>query len=392
MTILYIGYWGANEGLSQATINPHLKILEELGVERIVYISIERQLSSSFIVPKSPRIIHIPIFIHIGSFHILSKWLEFIKVYRCLKLAVRNNKPNFIFCRSALAGIFGYWLHRRFNIQFYVESFEPHGAYMIESNVWSQYGPSYLFYQWHEKRIIESAKMLMPVARNFLQKLLETGVPSKKLRLMPCAIDIEGFAFNSEDRKKIRLKLGIESDTVVGIYVGKFGGMYLDQEAFEIFHQAFNYFENFFLLLLTPRDSDYIKSKIDTQFHHAVWINQVPHIEVPKFLSASDFAFSFHKDSASTRYLSPIKNGEYWANGLPILIKIGIGDDSQIIEEARIGVVIKDEIGPKYFNELSLLIQNQELRPKIEKVARIHRSFETTRQVYQEIINENHTC
>ena len=59
MNILYIGYWGANEGLSQSTVIPHLKILLGFDIERLVYISLERNEESSFGIPSNERLTHV---------------------------------------------------------------------------------------------------------------------------------------------------------------------------------------------------------------------------------------------------------------------------------------------------------------------------------------------
>ena len=384
MTILYIGYWGANEGLSQATINPHLKILDELGVDRILYTSIERQNSSSFQVPVSPHIIHLPIFPSKSSFHFLSKWLELVTVYRQLVDIIHKDTPHLIICRSALAGIYGYWLHRKFRIPFYVESFEPHGEYMVESGIWSRYGASYLFYTKFEKLIKNVASGLMPVSNNYLKKLLEEGLDKEKIHLMPCAVNIQRFAFDPIKRKKIRDILSINKNAIVGIYVGKFGGIYLEKEAFDLFHKGFLEFEKFYLIILSPHPKEEILLNINKSYHDSVYVANVGHEKVPDFLSAADFAFSLHKPEKSKKYLSPIKNGEYWANGLPILIPDGIGDDSEIIQKEKAGFII--ELNKDPYKGLSSLMDDYIRKYTIPKLAFKYRDFATTKLVYQKII------
>lgn len=393
MTILYIGYWGANEGLSQATIIPHLKIFDELGVDRILYASIERHHSSSFHIPVSPHIIHLPIFTPKSSFHFFSKWLELVTVYRQLVDIMHKYTPDLIICRSALAGIYGYWLHKKFRIPFYVESFEPHGKYMLDSGVWSRFGLSYLFYQWHEQKIMAAADMLMPVAQNYLHKLIEEGVREEKIRLMPCAVDIKKFAFNPQKRKLVRDDLNIDDDAVVGIYVGKFGGIYFDEQAFEIFDAAFMYYHHFFLIILTPYNAEEIRNKIKPQFQNKVWINTVSHDNVPNYLSAADFAFSLIKPSESRIYCSPIKNGEFFANGLPVISPDKIGDDSEIIEKENVGIVFKEsEIS---FEKLQELISPKDRLERIPLIAKKYRSFNIVSDVYRELLvnwHKNYAC
>src|SRR5690606_32571410 len=65
------------------------------------------------------------------------------------------------------------------------------------------------------------------------------------------------------------------------------------------------------------------------------FVAKVSYEQIPSYLSASDFAFATYKNLSSSKYLSPIKIGEYWATGLPVLLTQGVGDDSLIIDENR---------------------------------------------------------
>ena len=62
--------------------------------------------------------------------------------------------------------------------------------------------------------------------------------------------------------------------------------------------------------------------------------------EVPRYLSASDWGFCGIRPIPSRRYSSPIKNGEYWANGLPVIIPKGISDDYLLVEKEKLGLII----------------------------------------------------
>ena len=61
MNILFIGYWGINEGLTQATIVPHLKILSTFPtIKKIIFSSVER---NEIIGPQNlsiPKTTHFP--------------------------------------------------------------------------------------------------------------------------------------------------------------------------------------------------------------------------------------------------------------------------------------------------------------------------------------------
>ncbi len=387
MNILFLGYWGANEGLSQATINPHLEILAGIKkVNRIIYVSIERSGDTSLNVPDHEKIIHQPFYSKFKK-RLFSKFYDFIKIPEYLRILIRDNHVDLLMCRSSLAGSIGYIAHRLTKVPFTVESFEPHAEYMRELGIWSKSGISYQIQKFLEKKQKECARYIMPVSFEYAKKLIGEGISPNKVLVMPCAVNADLFEFSTEDRVKLRDELGISSKTIVGIYVGKFGDIYLDFEAFEVFKSAFDYFEDFYLIILSPHKYEFIHSRctsVGIPFEK-IYHKMVLHSEVPKFLSASDFAFSTIRPSENRKFCSPIKNGEYWANGLPVLISKGIGDDSKIIQREKRGAVfsLKKDSVIKSLNRI------KELLPTLERKADLairYRSFSTVEQSYKQII------
>jgi len=117
----------------------------------------------------------------------------------------------------------------------------------------------------------------------------------------------------------------------------------------------------------------------------------VPHKEIPDYLGLGDFAFSAFKPVPSRRYCTPIKNGEYWAMGLPVIIPKGISEDSDIIAESGTGVVLENfseaEL-KRAWNKIDLLMdQNMDgkLSEKIHELAVKHRNFKIAEEVYRKI-------
>ena len=387
MTVVYIGYWGANEGLSVATIWPHLKILSELGIKRIVYISIERANEQEFKFPDIPGLHHVPLYTDKYPSRLLNKLYDFLLLPRKILSVVKKETPYKVFCRSTLAGYFGHYIFRKTGIPYIVESMEPHVDYMVETGVWSKNGLSAKLQNRWEKNQFEMAEFLLPVTEGYKKKLVSRGINEEKIKVMPCAVDVEKFLFKPDEREELRQELKIAADDIVGIYVGKIGGIYYSlQDSIEIFKQAFQHFKNFYLLILTPQDPQEIKNNLNlSALRNRFTVLSVSHDEVPNYLSASDFAFSLHYPTPSMRYVSPIKNGEYWANGLPILISKGIGDDHEIIEN--------NEAKGAVFSDISNISRSLESIRRSLKKDRLPdpiirwRSFLMVRECYSEILN-----
>lgn len=387
MKILYFGYWGANEGLSQATINPHLELLSTFEVvDQIFFVSIERTKAESFNITKSRKISHHPYF-SLHSNRVMAKASDFIKIPIFLKRIVQTNKISLVICRSSLAGSIGYFLHKLTKIPYVVESFEPHADYMKEMGIWPKYGISYVLQKFLEKKQLKTSKRIITVSQRYKDHLISCGMKNTNVSFASCAVDPNVFQFSSEKRAQIRSQLQISADTTVGIYTGKFGGIYWDKKAFELFKMAFDQLSSFFLIILSPHAPQFIADNLklsgidsDKVFHS--WVS---HEEVPNYLSAADFAFSLHKKTKSSIGFSPIKNGEYWANGLPIVASEGIGDDDEIIKKENSGLIIED-LKKFNFRKISQLIEPSRDNSHISSLANKYRNFDQTRKIYSNLI------
>ena len=83
---------------------------------------------------------------------------------------------------------------------------------------------------------------------------------------------------------------------------------------------------------------------------------------------------------------SPIKNGEYWACGLPVITPSDIGDDSEILKESGLGIVVEDIDNPtKYFRQLEELI-NTNNKDEIRKLAEKYRNPDIVNKTYEKLI------
>ena len=120
-------------------------------------------------------------------------------------------------------------------------------------------------------------------------------------------------------------------------------------------------------------------------------VMSVPHQEVPTLMGLADFAVTPVKPVPTKRYCTPVKDGEYWALGLPVIITDGISDDSGIIREHRIGSVLEslDRKGyEKAVREVAALLDGssrRELYERIRPIALRYRGFDRAERIYQAI-------
>ncbi|MDF7810200.1 glycosyltransferase [Hymenobacter sp. YC55] len=398
MNLLFLSYWGLEDPLTVSTVFPHLRLLQQLPeVKHIVLVTIERgpganrelHLGSEFATNK---ITLAPLRSRQNQPLLLNKIDDFVRFPNELVNLVQRHTIEVIIGRGAPAGALAYLVWKKTQTPFLVESFEPHADYMLESGVWKAYDPRYLFQRYWEKKQKQLAVGLMPVAENYRRKLIQEGVAARNIVTVPCSVNVADFSYDSSRRQQVRTRLGIAADAPVGIYVGKFGDIYYDAEAFDLFRDAAAHFgPNFRLIVLTPNPEPEVRAKLAKVGFSTeqVFVTKSPHAEVPDYLSASDFAFATIKPAECRRFCSPIKVGEYWAAGLPVLLTEGVGDDSDIIKQEGGGAIFnldQPATVPAALQRIAFLLQKPDYRKKIRELAVRHRAVTRAAEAYEQLL------
>lgn len=371
MNIIYLSYWGVDDGLSKATVCPNLEILDKSEtISRIFYFTIERRYNSTF--DKFEKVTHIPVVS--GP----SKFTSLLRYYLRVRQVALNQGIRLVICRSSLAGIFGDILHVIYGIPFVVESFEPHAEYMRSSGVWKSWSISYNLLSFLEKRQIRNATKLMPVSENYRKRLISLGVNRSKIEVIPCPVDTSTFKHSQKNRIELRLEMGINDETIVGVYMGKFGGIYYnEEESARVFTAADKVFKNYKTLIITPYNALTIREKVVSLgiSEEKLICLSLDHSDISRYLDVADFGYSLIKTGRWKEFSSPIKDGEYWSMGLPVIITEGIGDDSKIIKDSGYGQILdENDLENSLFQfQDKLGVENLELRKAVRNLALLHR-------------------
>ena len=389
--LLYLSYWSASDGLTRSTVLPHLQVLRQSpDIELLAFTSVERTAGAGRDAEvERLGVVHEPLHARQGGINLISRALDFVSLPRGIARICRQHGITRILARGAPAGALAHLMQKHMPVPYAVESFEPHARYMLESGVWSSLDPRYLFQSHWERCVKSEATTLLPVAEAYRAALINEGLAADQIVTLPCTVDSARFQFDPGGRRQARADLGIPSDAIVGIYVGKFGGIYYDAEAFAVFARFATHMPSFRMIVLTPMDLDSVAALARTAGYPAgrLTLLSVPHEAVARYLSAADVGFATVRMAPSRRFCSPVKVGEYLASGLPVVITDGIGDDSEHIRDNDAGAVI--DLTPRRTDEgietIGRILAEPGHRERIARLAHRFRSRALVAEAYGRI-------
>jgi hypothetical protein len=212
----------------------------------------------------------------------------------------------------------------------------------VDAGRWKHKSLPWKITKWVERIAIESSDacvVLTPAARD----MLFGKSPSTHVAVIPCCADLDRLRSGMSQRERMRDALGLH-DKTVAVYVGKFGGWYLQREMVEFVAAAQNEIEGLHFLVVTQDAPAMIESylegaKIDRS---AYTITEVPPARMGAVLAASDFGLSFIAPLPSKVASSPTKLGEYLGAGIPVVFTAGAGHLDEPMVHLRAGVMLSE--------------------------------------------------
>jgi glycosyltransferase involved in cell wall biosynthesis len=388
--ILFLTLWQFEDPLIQAYTLPYVKIISDIGSYYPYLVTLNKSIERTRISKKNNAI---SIILPSGR---SGRFLGWVKNFVTLYSIVRKKQIGVIhpWCTpAATLGVVLKFFNRKLKLN--IDSFEPHAEAMVENGTWNKNGLKYKVLFRLEKREAQQADNLIfaaPGMQNYIQQTFNVHVD--KYQVKPACVNLEAFSDKVLKDKSLIQQFDL-NDRIVCVYAGKFGGIYLEDETFEFIkacqeHWGANKFR--FLLLSNVSDEYVVQMAEKYKIGKGVIIKLfVPHSQIAKYMGLADFAICPVKPVPTKKYCSPIKDGEYWALGLPVVITKNISVDSDIIANSNAGAVIETLNEEGYLNAVKKIdsiisnISRVEVYAKIRPLAEKYRNFSIAEDVYKAI-------
>lgn len=402
--ILVTTFWSFKDALVQTYTLPYLRIMHKhlpkgskiflLTLEQPNFqiqpeevATIEAELAKHNIVS-----IRFPYF-NYGILSLLN-WAR-ILCYLFFLILRQNVKVIHSFCTTS--GMAGYILSKLTGRTYLIDSYEPHAEASIENGDWTRNSFRYRLLFNLEKLESHHAKYIISATEGMRQYAREKyEVEFKHFFVKPACVNLEAFSNRNRKNPQLIQEFGFEGK-IVCVYAGKFGGIYLDKQVFEFFKVAHTFWGDKFRLLILSNHKEaeiFARAKAVDLPTDIIKVRFVKHAEIADYMGMADFGITPVKPIPTKRYCTPVKDGEYWALGLPIVITKNISDDSDIVEKHGIGAVIQDFTSEDYLRCVKIMDNlltthsTEQLYDKVRKVAVQYRSYEIAEKIYHEVYGE----
>ena len=398
--ILILTYWSYKDALIQTYTLPYVKIIrKQLSSESKVFLlTIEQnrfKMSDGEWLLEKEKLAKENIFIirfkydHFGA----KMGLRLIGLLYFLFQLIKKENVSFIHSWCTPAGSLGYILSLLTGKELIIDSYEPHAESMVENGTWSKSSFKFKLLFWLESKQSQRANTVIALTKTMKEYALQKyNVTFENYYVKPALVDLDQFNWDYDKYTQSRNAKQL-TDKIVCVYAGKLGGIYLEEEVFDFFKIASDFWEDKLkIFLLTDKNIEEVDAYINQKSipKERIEIKFVDHKEIQNYYQQSDFAINPVKPVPSKRYCTSIKDGEYWAMGLPVVITKNISDDSDIIQQENIGYVLQELTDIEYLKACesidSLLSTNREqLNNIIVKIADKYRNYKIAEDIYREI-------
>ena len=398
--VLFISYDGMTDPLGQSQVIPYLLGLSREGYE-FYLLSCEKkevfEKNRSVVenILLGSRIHWIPLK-YTKRPPVLSTVIDILKLRGAAARIHKEVGLSMVHTRPGIPALVGLYLKKKYGIKFLNDIREFYADSRVDGGMWNKrdflYKFIYNFFKKQELQQVENSDGIVCLT-TAAQKIIRSWTVYNHqvpLEVIPCSVDLQLFdssRFDKSDRDATRKKLRIDSEDMVFTYLGSIGGWYMTDEMLRFCKYLSDRIAKAKFLFISPHQHDQILRYASSHSiaPDKIIVTSASRLEVPHYLSISDYSIFFIIPCYSKLSSSPTKHGELMSMGIPVITNAGVGDVKDIVE-AYSGGIILEKFTDEEFNEAVKIIISKEFdREKIRKGAIDVYSLEQAIDRYQKI-------
>ncbi|MBO0347855.1 glycosyltransferase [Phormidium pseudopriestleyi FRX01] len=395
--VLYISYDGLLEPLGQSQVFQYLnQLAKEYPITLVTYEKPEdwaKTKERNVFIEKvrAAGIRWIPLRYHQRPTAPATAYDLAVGFLVCIYLVIRY-RIKLVHVRSYVPAVLGLLLKHIFGVRFI---FDMRGFWVderIDAEIWTENSRLYKIAKWFERQFLTHADVVVSLTHagvKVMQKFPYLQENTPRFEVIPTCTNLEIFypRFNIQNRQDRPFTLG---------YVGSVGGWYLFDIVLECLKELLEIRPNARLLILNRNQGDYIRNRLNFYGinEHLVELKTVFYNQVAEEMHQMDAGIFFIKPVFSKQASAATKLGEFLGCGIPCLSNDGVGDMTEILEENKAGVILR-EFGPQAqilaVQQLLQLVEDPRVGDRC--VATAHRYFsleqgvKSYNQIYQSLYN-----
>jgi glycosyltransferase involved in cell wall biosynthesis len=290
---------------------------------------------------------------------------------------VEKNKIELVHARGHIPATIALPLKKRAGVKMIFDLRGLMAEEYVDAEHWRQGSLPYRVTKAAEHRIFSATDAVVTLTERIWPIIKQwDGLKGRAVHheVIPCCVDLDAFKYSADQRQRRRQELGLKNQFTL-VYSGSLDGWYLTDKMADFFAGFLRKSPDAHLLWLTTGSSERVSSLM-AERHIAkanYSLRAVSSADVPSYLSAADAGLSFIKRCFSKIASSPTKNAEYLACGLPLILNTGIGDSDALVEQWKVGALVK-EFDEKHYAEavsdVDGLLSDPEVKTKTREVAK----------------------
>lgn len=294
-------------------------------------------------------------------------WFDRQRALASARHIVARQEIDIVHCRSFLAGLLGRKLKSN-RVRFL---YDMRGLWSLEKRDKGTIRNTQMFkIAWQlERNLFRDADHIVSLTHQGKRYLSRSGVTAP-IDVIPTCVDLERFLSQSRESTTQRA----DSQTLKIVSAGTLGAGYLADEMFRFGVLLKSRWPAAALQVLTGSDHSQVKTSAATAGLplDCLDVSRVAPVAVPHKLAQADVGLCFVKPTEAKVASCPTKLAEYLASGIPVIATDGVGDVTEVLEDNRVGVVVRHDdpaSWPEAVRKLEALLVEPELRSRCRAVA-----------------------